>query len=100
MCLKDGSPGLIDLHTHLTYPLAETDFGVGMSEADAALRGVEKLRYFLESGITSVRDVGSQGTCRSVERMGAGKSHTGAARVSGWGVHHGGRRALHGKYSG
>jgi len=24
-------PGLIDLHTHLTYPLAETDFGVGMN---------------------------------------------------------------------
>jgi len=54
-------PGLIDLHTHLTYPLAETDFGVGMNEADATLRGAEKLRYFLESGITSVRDVGSQG---------------------------------------
>jgi len=58
---KTVLPGLIDLHTHLTYPLAETDFGVGMNEADAALRGVEKLRYFLESGITSVRDVGSQG---------------------------------------
>src|SRR6267378_6748614 len=52
-------PGLIDLHTHLTYPLAETDFGVGMNEVDATLRGAEKLRYFLESGITSVRDVGS-----------------------------------------
>jgi len=58
---KTVLPGLIDLHTHLTYPLAETDFGVGMNEADATLRGAEKLRYFLESGITSVRDVGSQG---------------------------------------
>lgn len=58
---KTVLPGLIDLHTHLTYPLAETDFGVGMNEADATLRAVEKLRYFLESGITSVRDVGSQG---------------------------------------
>lgn len=58
---KTVLPGLIDLHTHLTYPLAETDFGLGMNEADAALRGAEKLRYFLESGITSVRDVGSQG---------------------------------------
>ena len=54
-------PGLIDLHTHLTYPLTTADFGVAMSEADATLRAVEKLRYFLESGITSVRDVGSQG---------------------------------------
>src|SRR6266567_4041123 len=54
-------PGLIDLHTHLTYPLNEEDFGVAMSDADATLRGVEKLRYFIESGITSVRDVGSKG---------------------------------------
>jgi len=63
---KTVLPGLIDLHTHLTYPLAETDFGVGMNEVDATLRGAEKLRYFLESGITSVRDVGSQGdVCHS-----------------------------------
>ena len=54
-------PGLIDLHTHLTYPLTEGDSLHAPSEADATLRAVEKLRYFLESGITSVRDVGSQG---------------------------------------
>jgi imidazolonepropionase-like amidohydrolase len=54
-------PGLIDLHTHLTYPLTEGDVQHAPSEADATLRAVEKLRYFLESGITSVRDVGSQG---------------------------------------
>src|SRR3984893_6030441 len=58
---KTVLPGLIDLHTHLTYPLAMDDFGVAKSEPDATLRAVEKLRYFLESGITSVRDVGSQG---------------------------------------
>src|SRR6266852_7467568 len=58
---KTVMPGLIDLHTHLTYPLNEEDFGVAMSESDATLRGVEKLRYFIESGITSVRDVGSKG---------------------------------------
>jgi imidazolonepropionase-like amidohydrolase len=58
---KTAMPGLIDLHTHLTYPLNEEDFGVATSEADATLRGVEKLRYFIESGITSVRDVGSSG---------------------------------------
>jgi len=58
---KTVLPGLIDLHTHLTYPLNETDFGVAMDESDATLRATEKLRYFLESGITSVRDVGSQG---------------------------------------
>src|SRR5260370_18541943 len=54
-------PGLIDLHTHLTYPMNAKDFAVGMNDADATLRGVEKLRYFIESGITSVRDVGSKG---------------------------------------
>ena len=58
---KTVLPGLIDLHTHLTYVLASGDEGVGRSDADAALRAAEKLRYFIESGITSVRDVGSQG---------------------------------------
>jgi len=56
-------PGLIDLHTHLTYlerpglpgPTSE------QSQAGAALRSVERLRYYIESGITSVRDVGSHG---------------------------------------
>ena len=54
-------PGLIDLHTHLTFPLTEGETAKAVSESDATLRAVEKLRYFLESGITSVRDVGSQG---------------------------------------
>ena len=52
-------PGLIDLHTHLTY----TDAGVppahATDEADATLRAVERLRYYIESGVTSVRDVAS-----------------------------------------
>src|SRR5205085_4032147 len=39
-------PGLIDLHTHLTYPLTEGDVLHEPSEADATLRAVEKLRYF------------------------------------------------------
>jgi imidazolonepropionase-like amidohydrolase len=52
-------PGLIDLHTHLSY----TDEGVppahAVDEADATLRAVERMRYYIESGITTVRDVGS-----------------------------------------
>ncbi|HIK99006.1 MAG TPA: amidohydrolase family protein [Dehalococcoidia bacterium] len=60
---KTVMPGLIDLHTHMTYlerpglagPVSED------SQSDAALRGVERMRYFVESGITSVRDVGSHG---------------------------------------
>jgi imidazolonepropionase-like amidohydrolase len=56
-------PGLIDLHTHLTYV---EDFGLpeplsAKSQANAALRGVERLRYYVESGITSVRDAASHG---------------------------------------
>lgn len=52
-------PGLIDLHTHLTYVRdpASPDGGQG----GAAIRGAERLRYFVESGITSVRDLGSDG---------------------------------------
>lgn len=56
-------PGLIDLHTHLTYVQS---FGLPAptsdeSQAGAAIRGAERLRYFAESGITSVRDVASHG---------------------------------------
>src|SRR5437879_4746671 len=50
---KTVLPGLIDLHTHLTYPLAFGDENTTRSDADAALRATEKLRYFIESGITS-----------------------------------------------
>jgi imidazolonepropionase-like amidohydrolase len=60
---KTVMPGLIDLHTHLTYlerPGIAGALGED-SQSDAALRGVERLRYFLESGITSVRDVASHG---------------------------------------
>ena len=60
---KTVMPGLIDLHTHLTYMQRQgvpEVFGED-SQADAALRGAERLRYFVESGITSVRDVGSHG---------------------------------------
>ena len=58
---KTVMPGLIDLHTHLTYPDDDTPRPIADSRADAALRGVERLRYYIESGITSVRDVGSEG---------------------------------------
>ena len=59
---KTVMPGLIDLHVHTTYvkqfPPSELST---KSQADAALRGFERLRYFIESGITSVRDVASHG---------------------------------------
>jgi imidazolonepropionase-like amidohydrolase len=56
---KTVMPGLIDGHTHLDYTMPETPAGMETSEADAMLRAVEKTRFFLESGITSIRDVGS-----------------------------------------
>ena len=54
-------PGLIDLHTHLTYTEPGMSPTVGLSAADQALRGAERLRYYVESGVTSVRDVASHG---------------------------------------
>jgi imidazolonepropionase-like amidohydrolase len=52
-------PGLIDAHTHVDYSEPETPAGMETSEADATLRAVERARFFLECGITSIRDVGS-----------------------------------------
>ena len=54
-------PGLIDLHTHLTYsdpPTSTTEDG---TDADETLRAAQRLRFFIESGVTSVRDVASVG---------------------------------------
>lgn len=56
---KTVLPGLIDGHTHLDYAMPETPPGMDASEADAMLRAVERTRFFLECGITSIRDVGS-----------------------------------------
>ncbi len=54
-------PGLIDMHTHLTYSTPGEPEEIAQSIADEALRGSERLRYYIESGITSVRDVASNG---------------------------------------
>lgn len=52
-------PGLIDMHTHLTYTESGVPLAHATDEADATLRAMERLRFFIESGITSVRDVAS-----------------------------------------
>ncbi|MBY8826181.1 amidohydrolase family protein [Sphingomonas colocasiae] len=60
---KTVMPGLIDLHTHLTY-VDRFDAGYGeavASGADSALRGIRRMGIFLQSGVTSVRDVASHG---------------------------------------
>ena len=58
---KTVLPGLIDAHTHIDYRNLDTPAPMVVNEADAALRAVERARYFLESGITAIRDVGSHG---------------------------------------
>jgi imidazolonepropionase-like amidohydrolase len=58
---KTIMPGLIDAHTHIDYNEPETPIFMDVSEADAMLRAVERARFYLECGITSIRDVGSHG---------------------------------------
>jgi imidazolonepropionase-like amidohydrolase len=53
-------PGLIDMHTHLDYTEPDVSVDQAVNPTHAVLRGVERLRYFIESGITSVRDTGSK----------------------------------------
>ncbi|HYL98338.1 MAG TPA: amidohydrolase family protein [Blastocatellia bacterium] len=58
---KTVMPGLIDMHTHITYTEPGLPADVATSLSDATLRGAERLRFYLESGITSIRDVASTG---------------------------------------
>lgn len=58
---KTVLPGLIDLHTHLSHPFPGQSSSRAWDLADATLRGVERLRYYIESGITSIRDATSIG---------------------------------------
>lgn len=55
---KTVMPGLIDLHVHMTYPDPDTPLDEQATEGSGVLRGARNLRYFLESGFTSVRDLG------------------------------------------
>ena len=53
-------PGLIDLHTHLTDgQIATIPPALVDDMADGMLRGMERMRFYIESGITTTRDVGS-----------------------------------------
>jgi imidazolonepropionase-like amidohydrolase len=56
-------PGLIDAHTHVTSNLEAGSFirSVTATDADVTLRGVRNLGVMLQSGFTTVRDVGSRG---------------------------------------
>ncbi|TCP30345.1 amidohydrolase family protein [Sphingomonas sp. BK235] len=54
---KTIMPGLIDMHVHVTYPDGNTPIDEQASEGAGVLRGMRNLRWMLESGITSVRDL-------------------------------------------
>ncbi len=60
---KTVMPGLIDSHSHITEAMPPIDDGptVLSNEAINTLNAVERLRFYIESGITSIRDLGSHG---------------------------------------
>ncbi len=55
------APGLIDVHTHLTYEISGdwTNRFVRETEADAALRGAKNARRTLLAGFTTIRELGA-----------------------------------------
>jgi imidazolonepropionase-like amidohydrolase len=54
-------PGLIDVHTHLTYATNfDPYFQLSMTAAKEALQGARNARITLEAGFTSVRNVGAK----------------------------------------
>jgi imidazolonepropionase-like amidohydrolase len=53
-------PGLIDMHTHLTFDLNSLGYqGLGISTAREALHGARNARQTLEAGFTTVRNLGA-----------------------------------------
>ncbi len=59
-----GLPGLIDVHTHMTYywdrAPGTRPFGQSRMPAETVFLAQENARKTLEAGVTSVRDLGSQ----------------------------------------
>jgi imidazolonepropionase-like amidohydrolase len=54
-------PGLIDMHTHLTFELSSLSYeGLKISTAREALHGARNARQTLEAGFTTVRNVGAK----------------------------------------
>jgi len=62
---KTVMPGMVDLHVHLTEADEVVSPGgqrfVQSDNAERTLLGVERLRFYIESGVTSVRDLASHG---------------------------------------
>ena len=51
-------PGFIDCHIHTTYPFNESEYFTD-TDASTTLRALYLMNLYLKSGVTSVRDVGS-----------------------------------------
>ncbi|MBT0670953.1 amidohydrolase family protein [Novosphingobium profundi] len=58
---KTVMPGLIDMHTHIAYPDGDTPIDEQADASASTLRGVRNMRWFIASGITSVRDLNGPG---------------------------------------
>jgi imidazolonepropionase-like amidohydrolase len=78
---KTVTPGLIDAHTHIDYSGPDTPPSMDSSEADAMLRAVERARFYLESGITSIRDVASHGNVPFRLKAWAAENRVAAPRI-------------------
>lgn len=76
-------PGLIDMHVHMTYVFDRSGPPelTLESQADAALRGAERLRYYVDSGITSVRDTASNGMVPFILKQWADEGRLASPRV-------------------
>ncbi len=54
-------PGLIDMHTHLTFELTSLGYqGLGISTSREALHGARNAKKTLEAGFTTVRNLGAR----------------------------------------
>src|SRR5437667_840400 len=54
-------PGLIDMHTHLTFDLNSLGYqGLSISTAREALHGARNAQRTLEAGVTTVRNLGAK----------------------------------------
>ncbi len=58
---KTIMPGLIALHEHMTEAGPLSGPTVVSNEAINTLKSVERLRFYIESGVTSIRDLASHG---------------------------------------
>lgn len=52
-------PGLIDMHTHLTYLFPDQSFELAINPAARTIRALIRASYYIQTGITSIRDVAS-----------------------------------------